>query len=72
MRGYQENDYYREIPTYQFLLNTRMFYELYWLEKQVKEKDYCLNTRLTYGLPITEEEYDKLIPQKVKLRKRKL
>jgi len=69
IRGYQDNRYYLECPTYQFLLNTGMYHELYWLKNRVKSKDYCLQTRLTYGLPITSEEHENKVLQKVHLRK---
>lgn len=72
IRGYENNRYYLESPTYQFLLNTQMFHEYYWLDKRVKRKDYNFETRITYGLPITEKEYNEKVLQKVKLQKKKM
>ena len=72
IRGYHDNRYYLECPTYQFLMNTKMFYEYYWLNQKIKNKDYCFETRLMYGLPITEKEYQEKILQKVKLQRKKI
>ncbi len=68
IRGYQDNRYYLEAPTYQFLLKTGMFHEYVWLKNRVSKKNYNLETRLMYGLPITENEHDQKVLQKVKLR----
>ncbi len=70
IQGYENNRYYLEAPTYQFLLNTKMFHEYYWLEKRVKKNDYSFETRLMCGLPLTEKEYNQKILQKVKLQKK--
>ncbi len=70
-RGYEDNRYYLDAPTIQFLLNTRQFEDLYRLRKRIDSKDYSFETRITYGLPITSQEYDKTILQKVKLQKKK-
>lgn len=70
LRGYKDNNYYLDPPTYEFLLNTGMYHEYYWLKQRVKKKDYSFDTRITYGLPITYEEYNNKVLKKVKLCKR--
>ena len=72
VRGYQDNRYQLEDPTSQFLLNTGMYHDLYWLKKRIARNDYSFDTRVTYGLPITQKEYDTKILRKVKLQKRVL
>ena len=67
-RGYEFNGYYYEPPAYEFLLKIGMIDHLKSLKQKVKEKEYCLDTRLMYGLPITQREYDHKIIEKVKLR----
>ena len=46
-----------------------MLHELYWLKNRIEDKDYCFQTRLMYGLPLTAEEYQEKTLQKVKLKK---
>ncbi len=70
IRGYKDNNYYLDPPTYEFLLNTGMFHEHYWLKHRVDKKDYSFDTRITYGLPITYEEYNDKVLNKVKLYKK--
>ncbi len=71
IRGYQNNRYYIDAPTYQYLLRMGMYHEHYLFKKRVEEqKDYSFETRLTYGLPLTEKEYDKSILRKVRLQKK--
>ena len=70
-RGYEDNRYYIDPPTYTYLLNTDMLREHYLLKKRVDKKDYSFDTRLMYGLPITNEEYEHKILRKVKLQIRK-
>lgn len=67
IRGYK-NNYYLESPTYNFLLETRLLEDFYHLRKRINEEDYCFDTRLMYGLPLTQKEYDKKILQKVRLQ----
>ena len=69
-RGYKDNRYYLDSPTYEFLLKTGMFHDHYWLKNRVEKKDYNFDTRITYGLPITQQEYDHEIINKVKLYKK--
>ncbi len=71
IRGYHDNNYYIDAPTLDFLLNTEQFHDLKILKRRLKSKQYNLDTRLLCGLPITYEEYDKKVLQKVKLQKRK-
>lgn len=68
-RGYKDNGYYLDPPVYEFLLRTGMFHDHYWLKNRVEKKDYCFDTRITYGLPVTYSEYDKGVMNKVKLYK---
>ena len=70
INGYEDNRYYLEAPTLRFLLNTRMLQDYYLLKKRIAEHDYSFDTRLQYGLPITQKEYDKKILKKVRLQKR--
>ena len=70
-RGYEDNRYYIDAPTYTYLLNTDMFREFYLLRKRVDKKDYCLDTRLLCGLPVTYGELEHGVLKKVKLQKRK-
>ncbi len=71
IRGYHSNRYQLEDPTSQFLLNTGMYHDLYWLKMRIAKNNYTFDTRVTYGLPITDKEYDQKILQKVRLKKRK-
>lgn len=70
IRGYKDNRYYLDAPTYEFLLKTGMHHEHYWLKNRVEKKDYSFDTRLTYGLPITYPEYEEKVLKKVLLQKR--
>ena len=84
-RGYRKNGYYIDPPTYQFLLKMGLFREYYLLKKKVenipddyvqetdkkqdeKEK-YAFETRLLYGLPLREQEFEQGILGKVRLVK---
>lgn len=69
-RGYKDNGFYLDPPAYEFLLKTGMFHDHYWLKNRVEKKDYCYDTRITYGLPVTYSEYDKGVINKVKLYKK--
>ena len=70
IRGYTDNNYYLDSPTYEFLLKTGMFHDHYHLKNRVNNKDYCFDTRITYGLPITYPEYNEKVLKKVKLQKK--
>ena len=61
IRGYEDNRYYLDPPTYTYLLNQRMFNNYRYLKRRVDSKEYSLDTRLLCGLPITYKEYDKTI-----------
>lgn len=69
IKGYKDNRYYLDAPTFQFLSNTGMLQELKWLKQRLDGKDYTFETRVTYGLPLTYEEHNEKTLQKVKLRK---
>ena len=69
-RGYNDNGYYLDPPTYDFLLKTGMYREHYWLKNRVNAKDYCFDTRITYGLPVTYTEYKRGISEKTKVLKK--
>lgn len=69
-RGYKDNRYYIDSPTYEFLLKTGMYHYHYWLKNRVDKNDYSFDTRITYGLPITNKEYNKDVIHKVKLHKK--
>ena len=69
-RGYKDNGYYLDPPTYDFLLKTGMYREHYWLKNRVNAKDYCFDTRITYGLPVTYTEYKRGISEKTKVLKK--
>lgn len=69
-RGYKDNGFYLDPPTYEFLLKTGMFHDHYWLKNRVEKNDYCYDTRITYGLPVTYSEYNKGVINKVKLHKK--
>ena len=84
IRGYRKNGYYIDPPTYQFLLKMRLFREYYLLKKKVEgipddylidipkkeeQEKYSFETRLLYGLPLREKEYEQEILDKVKLVK---
>lgn len=71
IRGYKDNRYYMDAPTYEFLLKTGMHHEYYWLKNRVAKKDYSFDTRITYGLPITYPEHEDKVLKKVLLQKRK-
>ena len=71
IRGYQHNRYYLDAPTYLYLIKMGMYHQYYLFKKRVEEqKNYSFETRLTYGLPLTEKEYDKSILRKVRLKKK--
>lgn len=72
LRGYKDNGWYLNPPTYEYLLKMGLYHEYYLFKKRVEEKQYVFESRLMYGLPLIEgEEYDKKILQKVRLQKRK-
>lgn len=72
LRGYKNNNYYIDPPTYEFLLNTGMLHNHLWLKNQVSKKNYSFDTRITYGLPITYQEYEEEVLHKVKLYKKNI
>ena len=70
IRGYRNNKYHLESPTFDFLLKTGMFHDLLFLKRDFEKKDYCFNTRIMYGLPISYNEQKDKALQKVKLKRR--
>lgn len=71
VRGYKDNGYYLDPPTYEFLLRTGMYHSYYWMKNRVEKNDYCFDTRINYGLPISYSEYNQKVLKKVKLQKNK-
>lgn len=69
IRGYNNNRYYLECPTYSFLFETNQLEDLKLLRKRIAEENYSFDTRLLYGLPITYKEYSQDILTKSKLQK---
>ena len=72
IRGYRDNGYYLDAPTYTYLMNMGMFRELYILKKVVDKTKYCLDTRVMMGLPITYDERENVLLRKVRLQRKKL
>jgi len=72
IRGYRDNRYFLDSPTFDFLMSTGMFHNAKWLKKRIDQKNYSFETRITYGLPVTYEELDQKVLEKVKLQKRKV
>jgi len=70
IRGYLNNRYYLDAPTYEYLRKTGMLHNYHWLKNRVDKKDYSFETRITYGLPITYQEHDEKVLKKVLLKKR--
>ena len=72
IRGYEDNGWYLNAPTYEFLLKTGMYHDFYLFKQRVEKEEYVFDTRLLYGLPlIKDKEFDKKILAKVRLEKRK-
>ncbi len=67
VRGYKDNGYYLDAPTYEFLLKTGMFHDHYWLKNRVEKNNYCFDTRIMYGLPVSYSEYNQKVIKKTKL-----
>ena len=68
IRGYEDNKYYLDPPTYTYLLNQRMFNNYKYLKRRIGEKEYSLDTRVLCGLPLTYQEYEKTLLRKLGLR----
>jgi hypothetical protein len=69
IRGYNDNRYYLDCPTYSFLFETNQLQDLKLLRNRIVKKDYSFDTRLLYGLPITYQEYNQDILDKSRLKK---
>ena len=72
IRGYKNNGFYFEPPTYEYLLKSGLNNEYYLLRKKFNYINYSFDTRLLCGLPISQNEYNQKILEKVKLQKRKV
>ena len=70
IRGYKDNGYYLDPPTYEFLLKLGLYRDLYLLKQRLDKTKYCFDTRITYGLPITYDEYNTETLKKAKLKKK--
>ena len=71
IRGYKDNRYYLDPPTYRYLLMNRMFNNYKYLKGRVDSNDYSLDTRILCGLPITYQEYDRVLLRKLGLQRSK-
>ena len=71
IRGYKDNRYYLDPPTYTYLLLNRMFNNYKYLKKRVDSHNYSLDTRMLCGLPITYREYDRVMLRKLGLQRPK-
>ena len=63
--GYRQTD--NMCPTYQFLYNLQLFEDLDTIKKLANQRKYNYQSRLLYGLPISDEEkkvYQKKIKEK--------
>ena len=72
VRGYNDNGFYIDAPTYQYLLKMGMYHQYYLFKRRVEEeKKYSFETRATYGLPLkNESEFDAKILEKVRLQRK--
>lgn len=64
-RGYINGGYLRT-PTYSFLLNLALDRELEKLKERVRVGNYSFDTRITCGLPITNDELNNEVFKKIK------
>ena len=71
-RGYDDNRYYLDPPTFKFLLNTNQLQELKQLKKCIDKNDYSLETRILCGLPISYDEKSNEALKIVRLKKKTL
>ena len=69
IRGYHDNGYYLDCPTFRFLLETNQLLDLKLLKKRIAEEGYSFDTRLLYGLPLTYDEYNQDTLEKARLKK---
>lgn len=56
MRGYLDNGFYLDPPTYTYLLNLRLLSEYKKIKYLADNSNYSLETRATFGLPISYDE----------------
>jgi hypothetical protein len=71
IRGYKDNRYYLEPPTYTYLMNMEMYRDYYLLKRIVDNNNYSLYTRVLLGLPITYNEKESALLRKARLQRRK-
>ena len=71
IRGYKDNGYYLNAPTYEYLLELGLYREYKILKERVEKNNYSLETRLLNGLPIKYKEYDKEVLRMTRLRLKK-
>ena len=71
IRGYKDNGYYLNAPTYEYLLELGLYREYKILKERVEKNNYSLETRLLNGLPIKYKEYDKGVLRMTRLRLKK-
>lgn len=69
-RGYDLSRNHIISPTYRFLQRTKLLSDLYRMKYRVEDKDYCFDTRLMYGLPLSEDEVRQKVYTKSKLPER--
>lgn len=67
IKGYSNNGYYLDPPTYEYLLRLGLYEHFKMLKDLVAESNYSLETRACLGLPITFKEYDEDLLKKSKL-----
>ena len=77
LRGYKSNGCYYEPPTYRFLErqlfnNMDLFHEYHAIKQTVGSTNYCFEKRILCGLPISNEEYNRLFNQLPEEFKRKV
>ena len=70
VRGYRDNNYYLDAPTYTFLCNMGLLYDYTLIKKLVDSGIYSLETRATLGLPLTYNEKEKELLKKARLQRR--
>ena len=69
IRGYHDNRYYLDAPTYTYLLNMEMYFEYSMLKQTVDMNNYSLDTRVLCGLPITYQEQKLALAKKARIIK---
>lgn len=65
-RGYNNNGYYIESPTYNYLIYLNQIPDYFYLKSRVENKDYIVDSRLFGGLPLRNSEFDSEIVKRAK------